>query len=283
MPFPILATKLHVPTPRPKAVPRHRLIDQLDRGLESRLTLIAAPPGFGKTTLLSEWIAKSGRPVLWLSLDDGDNDPARFLAYLVASLRPLAADPEKGHLGFLRTPMPPSTEAVLTALVNGIADSPEPATLVLDDYHAIHSEELDRALAFFIEHAPPRLHEDTAVSIRDFTGGHHFITDFLIEEVLQRQPERIQSFLLRTSVLNRLCGPLCDALFGGEGVGLSAPGEETLSLLHRRASLWYKGEGLEVEAFHHAVAAGDVELASRLVLGEGMPLPFWGAVMPVLD
>src|SRR5215216_843256 len=130
MSTPILATKLYVPPPRPKVVSRTRLIERLNEGLHRKLTLISAPAGFGKTTLVSEWVAGCERPTAWLSLDEGDNDPTRFLAYLVAALRTIAANIGEGVLGLLRSPQPPPSESVLTALLNEISAVPESFTLV---------------------------------------------------------------------------------------------------------------------------------------------------------
>src|SRR5438876_5322444 len=110
MSTPLLATKLYIPPPRPNVVLRPRLIARLNEGLHRKLTLIAAPAGFGKTTLLSEWVAICQRPVAWLSLDEGENDPTRFLVYLVAALQTIAANIGSGVLGMLQSPQPPPTE-----------------------------------------------------------------------------------------------------------------------------------------------------------------------------
>ena len=136
MSTPILATKLFIPPPRTKIVLRPHLIERLNAGLaaEHKLSLISAPAGFGKTTLVSEWIAGCGRPVTWLSLDEGDNDPSRFLSYVIAALQTIKADIGAGLLGALQSPQPPSTEAVLTALLNEITTVPDQFILVLDDY-----------------------------------------------------------------------------------------------------------------------------------------------------
>jgi LuxR family transcriptional regulator, maltose regulon positive regulatory protein len=308
MPTPMLATKLFIPPPRPNIVLRHRLIAQLNAGLHRKLTLIAAPAGFGKTTLVSAWLANerletsdwrragsslvsSPQPlaarVAWLSLDEGDNDPARFLAYLVAALQTIA--PDLGA-GVLQSPQPPPTESILTALLNDITTIPDNFALVLDDYHVIDAQSVDTALTFLLEHMPPQLHlviatrenpqlplarlrardqltelraadlrftlaeaaaflnqvmglhlaaEDIAALetrtegwvaglqlaalsmrghadvrgfIRAFAGDNRYIVDYLVEEVLQRQPERVRSFLLQTCILDRLSGPLCDAV-----------------------------------------------------------------------
>ncbi|HEU5101741.1 MAG TPA: LuxR C-terminal-related transcriptional regulator [Roseiflexaceae bacterium] len=314
MSTPILATKLYIPPPRPKVVPRRRLLEQLNQGLHRKLTLISAPAGFGKSTLVSEWVAartedrglrtetstSSLSPqssalstrVAWLSLDQGDSDPTRFLAYLVAALQTIAANLGAGVLAVLQSPQPPPTESILTALLNEIATIPDHFVLVLDDYHALDSKSIDAALTFLLEHLPPQMHmviatredpqlplarlrvrgqltelraadlrftpdeaagfltqvmelelsasdiaaleertegwiaglqlaalsmrgrDDVARFVRSFAGDNRYIVDYLVEEVLQRQPEHIRSFLLQTAILERLSGPLCDAILG---------------------------------------------------------------------
>jgi LuxR family maltose regulon positive regulatory protein len=293
-----LATKLYTPPPRPKVVARPHLIGQINNGLHRKLTLISAPAGFGKTTLASEWAAHSSRPVAWLSLDSGDNDPARFLTYLVTALQGISSNFGKNTLGSLQSLQTPSSQVILTTLLNEIASIPHHFALVLDDYHAIDSKPIDQAMAFLIDHLPPGMHlviatredpdlplarlrarnqltevrvtdlrftaleaadflnkvmdlslsekqvaaleartegwiaglqlaaasiqvqEDIPAFIESFTGGHHFVMDYLLEEVLGREPEHIQAFLLRTSILDRLCGPLCDAvLLDGTNAG----------------------------------------------------------------
>src|SRR5579864_4749636 len=121
MAAPLLITKLYMPPARPNAVLRPRLIERLNEGLQRKLTLISAPAGFGKSTLVSAWLAASPRPAAWLSLDEGDNDLARFLAYLVAALQTTAATIGAGVVGALHSPQPPPTDAVLTALLNDLA------------------------------------------------------------------------------------------------------------------------------------------------------------------
>jgi LuxR family maltose regulon positive regulatory protein len=290
MPTPLLATKLYLPPQRPKVVLRPRLTGRLNAGLPRRLTLIAAPAGFGKTTLVSAWLAECARPAAWLSLDAGDNDPARVLTYLVAALQTVAAPIGAGVLGAIQSPQPPPTESILTALLNDIAAVKDDFVLVLDDYHVIDSRPVDTALTFLIEHMPPQMHliittredpnlplarlrarghlnelrardlrftraeaggfltqvmgltlaaaeiaaletrtegwiaglqlaalslqgqTDASSFITSFSGNHHFVLDYLLEEVLQQQPQHVQTFLLRTSILDRMCGPLCDAV-----------------------------------------------------------------------
>jgi LuxR family maltose regulon positive regulatory protein len=305
----ILATKLYTPLPRPKIVLRPRLIERLNEGLSSgrKLTLISASAGFGKTTLVSEWIACCERPVTWLSLDEGDNDPARFLIYLVTALQSIVANIGTGVLGALQSHQPPSIESILTALLNEITTISDNFVLVLDDYHIIDSKPVDNALTFLLEHLPPQMHlviatredpllplsrlrargqltelraadlrftpaeaaeflnqmmglnlsaediaaletrtegwiaglqfaaismqghQDTASFVKSFTGSHYFVLDYLVEEVLQQQSETIQTFLLHTSILERLCGSLCDAVL----LNPSASGQETLEYLER--------------------------------------------------
>ena len=158
MAIPILTTKLYVPPPPPQVVPRPRLLEQLNAGLHGKLTLIAAPAGFGKTTLLSAGVAAYGRPVAWLSLDAGDGDPVRFLTYLVTAIRTIAPQIGAGVLGALQSPQPPPTESVLTALLNDVTTIPDPFLLVLDDYHVLESAAVDSALTFVLEHMPVQMH-----------------------------------------------------------------------------------------------------------------------------
>jgi LuxR family transcriptional regulator, maltose regulon positive regulatory protein len=375
----ILATKLYIPPHRAKAVLRPRLIDRLNEGLHRKLSLISAPAGFGKTTLVSEWVAGSERPTAWLSLDQGDNDPTRFLVYLVAALQTIAPKIGEGVLGVLQSPQPPPTEAILTTLLNEITTVPDDFILVLDDYHVIDAKPVDHALAFVLEHLPPQMHlviatredphlplarlrvrgqltelraadlrfthseaagflkgvmdldlsaqdiglletrtegwiaglqlaaismrghQDAASFIEAFTGSHRFVLDYLVEEVLQRQPERVRSFLLQTAVLDRLTGPLCDAVTGrDDGSGmldalersnlfviplddkrlwyryhhlfaevlqarLMEEQSEQVLELHRRASGWYEHNGSPADAVHHALAAEDFERAAGLI------------------
>src|ERR1700737_3321991 len=146
MSTPILATKLYIPPPPPKVVLRARLIERLNEGLHRKLTLISAPAGFGKTTLVSAWVAGSDRQVAWLSLDEGDNEPTRFLIYLVAAVRTVAAASGEAVLGLPRSPQPPPTESILTVLLNEIATIPDNFVLVIDDYHVIDARPVDTAL-----------------------------------------------------------------------------------------------------------------------------------------
>lgn len=168
--MPILATKLYIPPPRPAVVLRPRLIERLNAGLHGKMSLISAPAGFGKTTLVSEWVAVSrklpARPVAWLSLDEDDSDPARFLTYLVAALQTLLpSETEKsgpklgdGALAMLQSPQPPPVESILTALLNEIAAIPDQFILVLDDYHLVDAQPVDEALTFLLQHLPPQMH-----------------------------------------------------------------------------------------------------------------------------
>jgi LuxR family transcriptional regulator, maltose regulon positive regulatory protein len=405
----ILATKLYSPPPRPKIVPRLRLIKRLNNGHHRKLTLVSAPAGFGKTTLVSEWIIGCEQPAAWLSVDEGDRDPIRFLTYFIAALQVIAPTIGEGVLAILQSPQPPPNESILTALLNEIASIPDSFLVVIDDYHIIDAKAVDKTLAFLLKHMPPQMHlviitredpslplaryrarnqltelraadlrftpteaaeflnevmhlnlsieaitaletrtegwiaglqlaalalqgtfasqgeKDTSRFIKSFTGSHRFVLDYLAEEVLQQQSKSVQTFLLRTSILDRLCGSLCDAVM----LDLTASGQETLAYLervnlflipldnerrwyryhhlfadllrqrlhqsnasdtendvatlHSRASKWYEKNNLEIEAFHHAAAANDIEHAARLVEGEGMPLLFRGAVAPVLN
>src|SRR6266481_5068579 len=176
---PILATKLSIPPLRPNVVIRSHLIERLNEGLHHKLILISAPAGFGKTTLVSEWVEGIERPVAWLSLDEGDNDPTRFLTYLVAALQTIAATIGEGVSGVLHSPQPPPTEAILTALLNDITTIKDHFVLVFDDYHVIDAQPVDHALTFLLEHLPPHMHlviatrEDPPLPLaRLRVGGH---------------------------------------------------------------------------------------------------------------
>ena len=307
MSTPILATKLYLPRLRPNMVSRPHLIERLSAGLHRKLTLISAPAGFGKTTLVSEWVQAIERPAAWLSLDEGENDSTRFLTYLVAALQTIAPRLGKGVWGALQSPQPPPPDAMLTTLLNELTTLPDQIVLVLDDYHLIEAQTVDQALAFLVEHLPPQMHlvivtredphlplarlrvraqltelraidlrftpseaaaflnqmmgltlsaqeiaalerrtegwiaglqlaalslqgqQDTTRLIASFTGSHHFVLDYLMEEVLGQQSEHVQTFLLHTSILDRMCGPLCDAVL----LDSTTPGQATLQDLER--------------------------------------------------
>ncbi|MFZ5878079.1 MAG: LuxR family transcriptional regulator, partial [Chloroflexota bacterium] len=155
MPAPILATKLYIPPTRPNAVLRPRLVERMNAG--SKLTIISASAGFGKTTLLSAWIADCGRPVAWLSLDESDSDLSRFLTYVIAALQTVQPALDENLLAALQTPQPPPVETLLTSLLNEISALPDNLILVLDDYHLLDSKAVDEALTFLVEHQPPQL------------------------------------------------------------------------------------------------------------------------------
>src|SRR6266566_1651437 len=161
MDTPLLETKFYVPKWRRGLVPRPRLSDCLNRGVESRLTLVSAPAGFGKTTLLADWLADvavDGRTVTWLSLDQSDNHPASFWTYLIAALQ--TADPHIGGsaISLLQSPQPAPIEAVLTLLLNELGDMSTDLVLVLDDYHVIDARDIHDGMVFLLDHLPPRLH-----------------------------------------------------------------------------------------------------------------------------
>ncbi|HMR66990.1 MAG TPA: LuxR C-terminal-related transcriptional regulator [Anaerolineae bacterium] len=377
---PLLTTKLYPPSSRPGLVPRSRLLARLNEDLSRKLTLISAPAGFGKTTLLAQWIPHSDRCVCWFSLDEADNDLARFLTYFVTALQMLKADFGQALLLTLQAPHPPPVESLMTVLVNEIAQTLDEFTLVLDDYHLIHLPAIHAAVAFLVNNLPPPMHlilasradpilplarlrargqlteiraadlrftlaeaaallnevmdlslsaedvaaletrtegwiaglqlaalsmqgrSDIAGFIKAFTGSHAYIVDYLVEEVLQRQPESVQTFLLQTSILKRMSGPLCDAVTGGdEGQTLleklqhnnlfivplddkrhwyryhhlfaevlrqglqRSLSAEAVADLHRRASTWYRQAELIDEAIHHALAAQAFDQAAMLV------------------
>ena len=163
----LLTTKLHIPTIRPDLVPRPRLLERLNQGMTCKLTLVSAPAGFGKTTLLSEWIPQSERPVCWVSLDPGDNDSTRFWCYLIAALQMLQGSLGQNALSLLQSPQPPPMEFFLNTLLNEIAAFPNRFALVLDDYHTIETLALHDAIAYLVDHMPPQMHLVIATQ-----GGH---------------------------------------------------------------------------------------------------------------
>ena len=377
----LVATKLHVPAPRSGLIGRARLIDRLKRGLASRLVLVSAPAGFGKTSLLTQWLAAvagHGHTVGWLALDQSDNRAPIFWPHLVAAV-------ETAVPGFGADLLPllegsaSTTEGVLAALVNELDALSGELYLVLDDYHLIDDQGIQEGVTFLLEHLPAHAHllittradpplplallrargdlveiraadlrftpeeastylnevmgldlrpeavnaletrtegwiaalqlaalsmqgrDDVAGFIAGFTGNDRYIVDYLVDEVLARQPDEIRSFLLRTSILDRLSGPLCDAVTGSAGgkamlerleranllviplddrrqwyryhhlfadvlrAHLEEEHTEQIPDLHRQASEWYEQQGERSEAIHHALAGGDVERTAALV------------------
>jgi LuxR family transcriptional regulator, maltose regulon positive regulatory protein len=397
---PLVSTKLRPSQARPKLVARPRLVESLTREPGRKLTLLSAPAGFGKTTLLNEWVKDSvgGEScIAWLSLDEGDNDPTRFLSYLVAALRRTVEEGfGEGVLAALRSPQPPRLEALAAALINEIADLPGEVSLVLDDYHLIDSEAVHGIVSFLLERLPGGVHlvissrtdppllisrlrargqmnelgasdltftseeaaaflrgvmelelsagdiatleertegwiaglqlaalsmrdrKDTSGFIESFSGSHRDVLDFLAEEVLERQPEHQREFLLKTSILDGLTGPLCDALTGrSDGQGMleslerenlfvipldderrwyryhhlfrdflrGRVGQEDPQLadeLHVCASGWYEDNGHLAEAIEHALSAPDHERAARLIGREARKAWSRGEVPTVL-
>ena len=363
---------------------RPRLIERLNEGLcqehgnGQKLTLISAPAGFGKTTLLSEWIPGCKRLVAWLSLDEGDNDLTRFLVYIVSAMQTIVPSLGDKIMGMLQSPQPPPTESILTGLLNEIAAIPNDFIFILDDYHLIDAQTIDNVLTFLIEHMPQQMHlvittredpnlplarlrvrsqltelriadlrftpseaaeffnqsmglnlsvedisaleartegwiaglqlaalslrgqKDVSGLIQTFAGDHRYIVDYLVEEVLQRQPASIRDFLLQTAILDRLNGSLCDAVTGQKNsrerlealqrgnffliplddrrhwyryhhlfaevlhMYLIAEQPDQVTTLHRRASEWYEQNGSATDAIRHALAGNDFDRAAGL-------------------
>ena len=158
MSAPILATKLYLPAQRPTLVQRPHLVARLNAGLHRKLTLVSAAAGFGKTTLVAEWVRECDRPVAWLSLEADDSDPGRFFAYFATALQQIAPTLGSATASALQSPQPPTPEAILTTLLNEIAAHPDPFLLVLDDYHLLEAPPIDLALSFLLEHMPPQMH-----------------------------------------------------------------------------------------------------------------------------
>jgi LuxR family maltose regulon positive regulatory protein len=378
---PLLETKFHVPTRRRGLVARTRLNERLCRAGESALTLVSAPAGFGKTTLLTDWLTTAptnGHATAWLSLDRSDNDPALFWAYFIAALKAAAPGVGNGALALLPSTQSP-TEAFVVTLLNDLAAVSIHVVVVLDDYHVIEDPDIRDAMAYLVEHLPPQIRlviasradpalplarlrargelveiraadlrftldetaaylndvmaleltsgdvaalegrtegwiaaiqlaalsmqgrDDVAGFIAGFAGDDRYIVDYLVGEVLQRQPEQVRSFLLRTSILSRLNGSLCDAVTGQDGgrAMLEALDRGNLFLvplddrrlwyryhhlfadvlrarlldeqhgrvheLHRRASDWYARNGDRSAAIGHALDGEDFERGADLV------------------
>jgi LuxR family maltose regulon positive regulatory protein len=386
MPTFLLTTKFFIPPTRPELVPRPRLIEQLNEGLHRKLTLISAPAGFGKTTLVTEWLHNvrldAKYKIAWLSLDEGDNDYVRFLSYFIAALNraeEIEATFGEGALSMLQSPQPPLAEDVLTPLINEIAIISDRIIIVLDDYHVIESSQVDDVLAFLLENIPPNFHlaiatredphlpltrlrgrdqltelraddlrfnsaeaadflnqvmgldlseedvtaletrtegwivglqlaaislqgrDDTTSFIESFSGSHRLVLDYLIEEVLNQQPENIKTFLLKTAILDRFNGSLADAITGqdnGQAVlemldranlfiipldgerqwyryhhlfadlllqRLNQTQSAQLASLQRKASKWYEVNGFNDEAIEYALQGDELERAVGLI------------------
>jgi LuxR family maltose regulon positive regulatory protein len=375
----LLATKLHVPRTRPGFVVRPRLVDRLTQAHAGELTLVCASAGFGKTALLAHWARRDPRPVAWLSLDDADNDPARFWRHVAAALDTVRPGVAQQVAALLQGPQPSSFEAVVTALVNELAGVAEEVMLVLDDYHLIQAPQVHQSVEFLLEHQPACLwlvltsradpplplarlrargllselrerdlrftpaeaaellrtavgpdlpkaamaaladrtegwvaglqlaalslqgRTDIAAFVEGFSGSHRYVLDYLTQEVLERQPQELRAFLLETSVLERLSGPLCEAVTGHTDsqqlleqaeranlflhpldevrgwwryhqlfadllrARLAQEQPDRLPGLHRAAAHWSEQHGLLDDAVRHALAAGDAAWAARLI------------------
>jgi LuxR family maltose regulon positive regulatory protein len=222
----LLATKLHVPRPRINLVPRAHLVQILHRGVEHSVTLISAPAGFGKTTVLAQWIAQSGLPVAWLSLEAEDNNPSRFFSYLIAALQTLDAHIGTTALAMLRTPQPLSPEAVLAVLVNDITSrGAEEFILVLDDYHVITADSIQRGMTFLLEHLPPQL---------------HLVLATRIDPPLPLARLRVQGQLTEVRTADLLFSTAEANTFLQEIMGLNLP-DEAIATLERRTEGWIVG------------------------------------------
>jgi LuxR family maltose regulon positive regulatory protein len=376
----LLRTKLFVPRPRRDLVRRPGLSQRLSRTPRPRLTLVSAPPGFGKTTLLASWLAASGaeRPVAWVSLEENERHPDSFWTYVVTALDTAAPGVGATALPLLQAPHPP-IEAVIASVLNELSALPAGLDLVLDDYHLADGPGIAADVAFLLEHLPPDVHlvistradpdlplarlrargelvevraadlrftldevaaylnevvgldlgaadiaalegrtegwiaalqlaalslqgrDDAAGFIAGFAGDDRYVVDYLVEEVLSRQPDDVRTFLLQTSILDRLSGSLCDAVtLGKDGrsvlemldrsnlfvvplddsrqwyryhhlfadvlrTHLLEERPDEVADLHRRASRWYDAEADAVAAVRHALAAGDGGAAAALV------------------
>jgi LuxR family maltose regulon positive regulatory protein len=385
----LLTTKLYRPSPTTNLVTRPRLRQQLDEALRRGhpLILVVAPAGYGKTTLVTDWLRQTSIPTAWLTLDEGDNDPVRFFSYVIAALQALDSQVGRSLVETLHT-IPQSPEAFVDPLINDLAAAKHPIILALDDYHVITSVLIQEAIVYLLDHVPPNLHllvqtrvdppfrlarlrvRGVMTEIRDrdlrfsaeemtaflnavhglnlpaeqiaalesrtegwpagiqlaalslqglsaeratqfiqaFSGSHHYVIDYLADEVLRRQSEEVQSFLLQTSILKRLSAPLCDAVTGQQGsqallelversnlflaalddqrqwyryhplfadllrARLAEAHPDQVPVLHHRASMWYEQNELGPEAVVHALAAGDLERIVHLIEGRALAM-----------
>src|SRR5947209_3987375 len=378
----LLTTKISVPPARLSMVMRPRLTQQMNAAMRGALTLIVAPAGWGKTTLLGAWHAEASRsawPLAWVSIDASDNDPIRFWTYVITALDTLHPGVGETALALLYATSLPPIETVLISLLNALIQLQSETVLVLDDFHLIEAQPIHDALTYLVEHLPPNVHlviasrsepllllarlrargaltelraanlrftaeettafltevmglplsaeqvaalltrtegwiaglhlaalslqgrEDVAGFIATFAGSHRYVVDYLIEEVLSRQPEEVQGFLVQTCILDRLSGPLCDAVRESDDSQARLAQVERSNLflvsldeerrwyryhhlfaevlrshlrqtqpslvleLHRRASRWYEQHRLFDEAVTHALAIPDVEYAANLI------------------
>lgn len=378
----LLASKFYVPQASQGLVSRPRLIRQLAEGLKRRLTLIAAPVGFGKTTLLADWRASpqgQAFPVAWLLLDEDDNDLTCFLTYLVTALRTLDPTLSQSAWNLLHQPHPSPVKSILTALLNDVSATSKDVALVLSEYHTITSPQVHEVTSYLVDHSPPQLHlvistradpplplgrwrvrdqlteirtedlrftgeetatflnqrlglglttkdiealerrtegwiaavhlaalsmkgrRDLAGFIQSFTGSHMYLMDYLMEEVVRKQSDAVQAFLLATAPLGELCASLCNAVTGHRDsqavldelyhgnlfltplddqrrwyryhplfaeillARLRETAPETLPDLHLSASLWYEAQGRLAEAIAHASAVPDPARARSLL------------------
>lgn len=398
LPSDLLTSKLYIPPLRPNLVSRPRLVRRLNDGLKTarRLTLVSAPAGFGKTTLILAWLKECRYPAAWLALDEADNDLPRFLTYLAAAFQQVDEEIGGPLLNALQSPQLPSIEKLMTALLNEIALRSDPLILVMDDFHLLTETAIFEATDFLLRHQPPQLHlalitredpilhlsrlrardqlteirawdlrftpeetdeflrevmglelsrqevaaledrtegwvvgvqlaglsiqkqPDRKAFIADFSGSNRHILDYLTDEVIRQQPEHIREFLLQTAVLDRLCGPLCDALTGRTDSGEVLAHLEAANLfvipldderlwyryhhlfsellrsqlkrlhpqlapeLHRRAGRWYEEIGDIRSAVEHALQDPDRTGAARLIERQVFPKLYQGEVAMVL-
>jgi LuxR family maltose regulon positive regulatory protein len=404
---PLLRTKFFVPPIRPSQIARPRLINLINHGLERSLVLISAPAGYGKTTLVSSWLKDIQVSSTWLSLDEDDNDPIRFLQNFLAALQKIIPTIQPDLLGVFQGMKPDPFSALLNFLINEIAACAAPFVFVIDDFHVIQAQPILDMLTALLEHVLPQMHlvlisrtdpllplfrlraRDQLVEIRaeqlrftkeeitfflngvmglrlsdddiaaleirtegwiaglqlasiaaqshismqgskdihsfisEFAGSHYYIMDYLTEEVLKLQSDRLSSFLVQTSILSSMCGSLCEAVVDKEEAE-PINGQAMLEYLeqmnlfvvpldekrqwyryhhlfadmlnrnlenrfphqaseqHRRASQWYKQNGFIPEGIHHALMAGDRDLAIQLIEQNGVLLLIHGEVTTLL-
>ena len=387
--IPLLETKLYAPRWHSGLISRQRLLQRLDQGAQQKLTLVSAPAGFGKSTLLAEWLSRqvsAEQSSAWVSLDESDNDPNLFWTYFLAAMERILPGGGAKAMSLLHSPQPAPIETILTALINAANQSPQQISVLLDDFHLIANSAIQDGIAFLLSHMPPNMRliistrsdpelpltrlraggemlelRATDLRFRDqetlaflqesmglnlsreqiaalesrtegwiaglqlaalsmqgrsdvdsfvaaFAGDDRYIIDYLMQEVLQGQTPEVRTFLLQTAILDRLSGPLCEAVTGQADcqqllhrlerenlfiipldekrqwyryhhlfadmllTRLTEEYPDQLSQLHIKAGNWNEGHGFVAKAIEHALLAGEADRAAELIE------PLWAAM-----
>jgi LuxR family maltose regulon positive regulatory protein len=393
----LISTKFVIPAWRPVLVARQRLVERLNAGTQGKLSLVSAPAGFGKTTLVVAWLRSVNQAVSWLSLDEADNDPARFLTYFLAALQVIDPSVGKDTVALLQEPQPPPPDLLATTLLNELTAISRPFILAIDDFHTIQTLSIQQLLNFIVDHQPGQMHlvlmtredpplplarlrargemteirqddlrftlqecaefletvmglklsksdlsalerrtegwvtglqlaaismqgrDDLPRFVQEFTGSNRYVLDYLVQEVFEGLSGEIQDFLLETSILERLCGSLCDAVTERSGSQvtleileqanlfitpldqsrtwyryhrlfrdllrnrLELQGDLVLKSLHQRASVWHETHDQLPEAIQHALSGKDWDKALKLIHNANLPFMNRGEIFTLMS